>query len=239
MGAHPGGTVVAVSRNDTYSFSKPRRDEIVLIPGIGVEGDTHAGVTVRHRGRVRADPTQPNLRQVHLMHAELFEALRSEGYDIGPGQLGENVTTSGVDLLGLPRGTVLRFGSSATVSAAVSLGAATSPGYALAPVLAAAASATLNAATASAVATVARTAAEQPGDDVRPAVLITGLRNPCIQINTFRPGLLKHVVGQEPDGAVVRRGGVMAVVLRGGPIRPGDRVSVHLPSAPHEPLECV
>src|SRR5690242_16616987 len=100
------GSVVAVSRHGTYDFSKPVRDEITLIEGLGVEGDTHAGVTVRHRSRVRADPTQPNLRQVHLMRAELFDEVRADGYDVGPGQIGENVTTSGIDLLDLPCGTI-------------------------------------------------------------------------------------------------------------------------------------
>src|SRR5919107_624523 len=105
------GEVRAVSCNGVYSFSKPNRDEIVLVPGLGVEGDVHAGVTVRHRSRVRADPSQPNLRQVHLIQSELFGAVAGSGHAVAPGQLGENVTTSGLDLLRLPRGTVLRFGS--------------------------------------------------------------------------------------------------------------------------------
>ena len=103
--------VRAVSCNGVYSFSKPNRDEILLVAGLGVEGDVHAGATVRHRSRVRADPSQPNLRQVHLIQGELFGEVAGSGYAVAPGQLGENVTTSGLDLLGLPRGTVLRFGT--------------------------------------------------------------------------------------------------------------------------------
>jgi MOSC domain-containing protein YiiM len=204
MSGVPSGTVAAVSRNEGYAFSKPGRAEIVLIAGLGVEGDAHAGVTVRHRSRVAADPTQPNLRQVHLIHGELFDELRAAGYDVAPGQLGENVTTTGLDLLGLPRGTVLRFG--------------------IPPV----------------VASVARVRArDRTVADPRPAVVVTGLRNPCAQINGFRPGLLKQVLGQDADGNVVRKAGVMAVVLRGGRIRPGDPVAVELPPWPHLPLERV
>jgi MOSC domain-containing protein YiiM len=259
MEEQPEGVVVAVSRNESYSFSKPQRDELVLVAGLGVAGDSHAGVHVRHQGRVRADPSQPNLRQVHLIHAELFEELREQGYGVEPGQLGENVTTRGVDLLGLPRGTVLRFGppsdgAQATLpagqagpaaasgvgageAAASSATAGLTAREAVAEVLGAAGGATLNEATANAVvaleAAAGRTA---PGGT---AVAVTGLRNPCQQINTFRSGLLKEVIGRDPDGNVVRKGGVMAVVLYGGPVRPGDVVRVQLPPEPHEPLECV
>jgi MOSC domain-containing protein YiiM len=273
----PDGVVTAVSRHERYSFSKPRRDEIVLLAGVGIEGDAHAGVTVRHRHRVRVDPTQPNLRQVHLIHGELFDELRVQGYEVEPGQLGENVTTRGIDLLGLPRGTILRFGSPAPPaadpggdsecegapvrhgSAAAALAAAlprsmgptvatpgaTAPGTlaatsvraAVAPVVAAAENASLEAATANAV--EALLAAAGRFAEGGTAVVVLGLRNPCQQINKFRPGLLKKVVEQKPDGTVVRKGGVMAVVLSGGPVQPGDRVSVDLPPLPHQPLECV
>ena len=178
-------TVISVSSNRTYSFSKPPRDEIVLLAGLGVQDDVHAGVTVRHRSRVAADPTQPNLRQVHLIHAELHDELREAGYDVAAGQLGENVTTRGVDLLGLPRGTVLRLG------------------------------------------------------DGGAAVEITGLRNPCQQINTFRTGLLKEVLGRDDAGRLVRKAGIMGIVLVGGPVRPGDPVTVELPAEPHLSLERV
>lgn len=176
--------VVAVSRDREHRFSKPTVAEINLIAGIGVEGDAHAGVAVQHRSRVAVDPTQPNLRQVHFIHAELFDVLSAEGFEVGPGQLGENITTSGVDLLGLPRDTVLQLGGAARVR-------------------------------------------------------ITGLRNPCPQIDGFQPGLLKQVVGRDESGAVVRRGGIMGVVLSGGVVRPGDQIVIELPEQPHLPLERV
>jgi MOSC domain-containing protein YiiM len=177
-----GSRVLSVSGNDAYAFTKPVRDEIVLVPGLGVEGDVHAGVTVRHRSRVAVDPTAPNLRQVHLIHAELHDELRTLGFDVAAGQLGENITTRGLDLLGLPRGTVLRFGAGGA------------------------------------------------------AVQVTGLRNPCQQINRFRPGMLRHVVFRGDHGDLVRKAGIMGVVLAGGPIRAGDPVGVELPAEPHQPL---
>jgi MOSC domain-containing protein YiiM len=232
-----------VSRYEIYAFTKPLHDEITLIAGIGVEGDAHAGVTVKHRGRVKADPTQPNLRQVHLIHGELFDEVRRQGYEVAPGQLGENVTTSGVDLLGLPRGTILRFGPPADAAAESGRGQARE---AVADVIAAARSATLNDPTANAVGALIDAAdranqpdpAEPAGGD-RAVVVLTGLRNPCAQINGFRPGLLKEVVGRDEQGNLVVKAGVMAVVLRGGRIRPGDHVVVELPPPPHLPLERV
>jgi MOSC domain-containing protein YiiM len=178
------GTVIAVSRDSTHRFSKPNQDAIRLLAGLGVEGDAHLGVTVQHLSRVAQDPTQPNLRQVHLIHAELFDDLRLAGYDIAPGDLGENVTTRGLDLLGLPTGTLLRLGPDAVVE-------------------------------------------------------VTGLRNPCLQIDAFRSGLLKQVVGRDEHGAVIRRSGIMGVVLEGGELRPGDHVTAELPAIPHRPLERV
>jgi MOSC domain-containing protein YiiM len=177
-------TVTAVSRDEEHGFSKPNVPAIRLLAGLGVEGDTHLGVTVQHRSRVAADPTQPNLRQVHLMHAEFHDELREAGYQVDPGALGENVTTRGLDLLGLPRGARLRLGPDAEVE-------------------------------------------------------VTGLRNPCPQINGFRPGLLKLCVGKDADGNVVRKAGIMGIVLRGGEVRPGDPISVELPDGPHLPLEQV
>lgn len=179
-----GGTVVAVSSNAEYSFTKPNRDGITLLAGLGVEGDVHAGVTVKHRSRVAQDPTRPNLRQVHLIHRELLTELGESGFDVAPGALGENITTEGVDLLGLPVGAVLRIGPQAEVE-------------------------------------------------------ITGLRNPCAQIDTYRPGLLKQVVGRAEDGTIVRRAGIMGIVRTGGPVRPGDTVEVKLPDGPHRPLDRV
>ncbi|MGW0570409.1 MOSC domain-containing protein [Streptomyces tauricus] len=179
-----GGSVVAVSSNGVYSFSKPNRESITLLAGLGVEGDVHAGVTVKHRFRMRKDPSQPNLRQVHLIHEELFDEVRDAGFEVAAGELGENVTTRGIDLLGLPAGTLLRLGDEAVVE-------------------------------------------------------VTGLRNPCAQIDTFRKGLMKQVVGRGEDGKVLVRSGIMGVVVTGGPVRPGDPVGVELPAGPHLPLEIV
>ncbi|WP_201777577.1 MOSC domain-containing protein [Streptacidiphilus jiangxiensis] len=176
--------MTAVSRDAEHRFSKDNVPAIRLLAGLGVEGDTHLGVTVQHRSRVAADPTQPNLRQVHLMHAEFHDELRDAGFDVAAGALGENVTTRGLDLLGLPRGARLRLGAEAEVE-------------------------------------------------------ITGLRNPCPQINAYRVGLLKECVGKDADGNVVRKAGIMGVVLRGGEIRPGDPITVELPDGPHVPLERV
>lgn len=167
-----------------YSFTKPNRDSVTLLTGLGVEGDVHAGVTVKHRSRVAQDPTQPNLRQVHLIHQELFAELRQAGFEVSPGDLGENITTAGIDLLGLPVGTLLRLGDEAVVE-------------------------------------------------------VTGLRNPCLQIDTFQAGLLKQVVGRADDGTVVRKAGIMSVVRTGGVVRPGDVIKAVLPVGPHRPLERV
>lgn len=179
-----GGTVTAVSRNEAYSFTKPNRKSITLLAGLGVEGDVHAGVTVKHRSRVARDPTQPNLRQVHLIHAELFGELRAAGFEVAPGDLGENVTTGGVDLLALPVGTLLHLGDEAVVE-------------------------------------------------------VTGLRNPCLQIDTFRDGLLKQVVGRDATDRIVRKAGIMGIVAAGGVVRPGDRIEAQLPVGPHRALERV
>ncbi|MEV4707070.1 MOSC domain-containing protein [Actinoplanes sp. NPDC049316] len=240
------GGVVAVSCNGAYSFSKPNRAEIVLVPGLGVEGDVHAGVTVRHRSRVAADPVQPNLRQVHLIPAELHDEVRAEGFDVPAGGMGENVTTTGIDLLGLPCGTVLRFGSTGeVVTERGPTGEVTAAwdGRGPADVVAAAGRAVLDQATAAAVdvltAVVAAETARGDAGDARPAVVVTGLRNPCQQINRFRPGLLKRVLGKDEAGNPVRRAGVMAVVLRGGVIRPGDAVFAELPAGPHRALDRV
>ncbi|MFC8918699.1 MOSC domain-containing protein [Streptomyces sp. NPDC047821] len=179
-----GGTVTAVSSNGEYAFTKPNRPGITLLAGLGVEGDVHAGVTVKHRSRMAQDPTQPNLRQVHLIHEELFAEVAREGFTVRPGDLGENITTRGVDLLGLPTGALLHIGSDAVVE-------------------------------------------------------VTGLRNPCVQIDAFEDGLLKQVVGRDETGAVVRKAGIMGIVKAGGPVRPGDAIKVEYPDGPHRPLERV
>src|SRR3954466_10149844 len=110
-----GGRVTAVSCSGSHTLKKPNQDVVRLLTGLGVEGDAHLGVTVKHRSRVARDPSQPNLRQVHLVHAELHDELRAAGFDVTPGMMGENVTTRGVDLLGLPTGTKLKLGESALV----------------------------------------------------------------------------------------------------------------------------
>jgi MOSC domain-containing protein YiiM len=173
--------VAAVSRSAAHTFSKPNEDAIRLLVGLGVEGDAHLGVTVKHRSRVARDPSQPNLRQVHFIHGELHDELRARGFEVLPGDLGENVTTRGVDLLGLPTGTLLRLGADAVVE-------------------------------------------------------VTGLRNPCLQLNTFQPGLMAAVLDRDEQGELVRKGGIMGVVLAGGEIRPGDPIVVELPAEPHTPL---
>ncbi|WP_026218988.1 MOSC domain-containing protein [Embleya scabrispora] len=178
------GTVTAVSRSSEHLFTKPNQGSIRLLAGLGVEGDAHLGVTVRHRSRVAADPTQPNLRQVHLIHAELHEELAAAGFTVAPGELGENVTTRGIDLLALPTGTLLHLGAEAMVE-------------------------------------------------------VTGLRNPCPQINAFQAGLLKAVVGRDEAGNIVRKAGIMGIVRIGGDLRPGDPIRVELPAPPHHSLERV
>ncbi len=152
--------------------------------GLGVAGDAHAGVTVQHRSRVAADPSQPNLRQVHLLQAELFDELHHQGFDVRAGQLGENITTRHIDLLALPRGTRLQIGATTVVE-------------------------------------------------------VTGLRNPCAQIDAFWPGLLRQVIHRAADGSLVRRAGVMGVVATGGDVAPDDAIAMELPEGPHEPLERV
>ena len=178
------GTVVAVAHGKEHGFSKPLVDEVLLVAGTGVEGDAHQGVTVKHRSRVAADPTQPNLRQVHLMHVELFDELEARGFRVRPGDLGENITTRGVDLLRLPRGAVLRIGDAAKIE-------------------------------------------------------VTGLRNPCAQIDNFQEGLLKAVLDRGPNGELIRKSGIMGIVLSGGVVRPNDAIMVGLPALPHIPLERV
>jgi MOSC domain-containing protein YiiM len=172
--------VLAVHRSASHSFSKFSEDAITLVEGLGVAGDAHAGATVKHRSRVARDPSQPNLRQVHLLHAELFDELVARDHPVFPGELGENITTQGLDLLALPTGTQLRVG-----------------------------------------------AAE---------IEITGLRNPCSQIDRFQPGLMAAVLERDAAGALIRKAGVMAVVRRGGEVRAGDPILVRLPAPPHRPL---
>jgi MOSC domain-containing protein YiiM len=178
------GTVVAVAASPTHTMSKPLAESIRLLEGLGVDGDAHQGVTVKHRSRVARDPTQPNLRQVHLIHQELHDELGDKGFDVDPGRMGENVLTRGVDLLGLPRGTRLRLGAEAVVE-------------------------------------------------------VTGLRNPCLQLNGLQEGLLDATLDRDADGGLVRKAGIMGVVLAGGEVRPGDPIRVELPPEPHVRLDWV
>lgn len=168
-------TVLAVHVSAGHTFSKPSAEAIRLLVGLGVEGDAHAGTTVQHLSRVRRGPSVPNLRQVHLMHVELFEELAEAGYAIDPGDLGENVTTQGIDLLRLPTGTRLRLGSDAIVE-------------------------------------------------------LTGLRTPCSQLDGFQPGLMKATLGRADDGSLIRKTGVMGVVIESGEVRPGDPIEVTVPA---------
>jgi len=176
--------VAAVHRSGGYTFTKPTVDRIKLVAGIGVEGDVHAGVTVRHRSRVARDPTQPNLRQVHLIHGELHDELAAAGFAVTPGAMGENVTTRGIDLLGLARGTRLCLGSDAVVE-------------------------------------------------------VTGLRNPCAQLDGLQSGLLATVIDHDADGRLVRKAGIMGIVLAGGAVAAGDAIRVEPPRGPFLPLEPV
>ena len=178
------GTVIAVSRSETHTFSKTTQPSIRLLAGLGVDGDAHQGTTVKHRSRVARDPTQPNLRQVHLIHSELHDELATMGFVVQPGEMGENVTTRGIELLSLPMGTRLHIGSMAVVE-------------------------------------------------------LTGLRNPCVQIDRFQSGLLAAVVSRDEAGEILRKSGVMSVVISGGEVRPGDAIGVELPVEPHRVLVVV
>ncbi len=179
------GQVLAVHRSGSHEFSKTSAPSIELVAGLGVVGDAHQGTQVQHRSRVAADPTQPNLRQVHLIHGELFDEVAEQGFTVGPGDLGENITTQGIDLVDLPTGAVLAVGTDVLLT-------------------------------------------------------VTGLRNPCQQIDRFQPGLLGAVLHHdEEEGRLVRRAGVMAMVIRGGTVTPGSPVRVSRPALPHHQLEPV
>jgi MOSC domain-containing protein YiiM len=176
-------TVIAVHRSPTHSFSKRAALSIRLIAGLGVEGDAHAGETVKHRSRVARDPTQPNLRQVHLIHAELLDELNAAGFNVQPGDLGENITTRGLDLLALPAGTRLIIGQA--------------------------------------------------------MIELTGLRNPCVQLDRFQQGLMQATLARDADGNLIRKAGVMGVVLVGGDILPDDNIRMEIPRGVQRKLEPV
>lgn len=178
------GAVVAVARDATHRFSKPVCDRIELVAGLGVAGDAHQGVTVKHRSRVARDPDQPNLRQVHLIHRELFDELAHAGFTVAPGDMGENITTSGINLLALPAGARLRIGADAVVE-------------------------------------------------------VIGLRNPCVQLDDFQQGLMQAVLGRDAEGKLVRKSGVMSIVIAGGIVQAGDEIAVEMPMGEQHPLGVV
>jgi MOSC domain-containing protein YiiM len=173
--------VTAVSCSPGHTLGKPNQDGIRLVAGLGVEGDAHSGTTVKHRSRVARDPTQPNLRQIHLIHSELHDELGAAGFALSPGQMGENVTTRGIDLLALPAGTRLRLGATAII-------------------------------------------------------IVTGLRNPCLQLNRIQPGLMAATLGRDGGGNLIRKAGIMGIVAADGTVRVGDPIDVALPPEPHRAL---
>ena len=177
-----GGAVTAVAADSAHRFSKSVRDEIELVAGLGVRGDAHFGAAVQHRSRVAANPSQPNLRQVHLIHEELLDELRGKGFDVAPGTMGENITTRGVDLLELPAGSMLRIGRDALLA-------------------------------------------------------LPGLRNPCHQLDDHQPGLMRAVLDRGHDGRLIRKAGVMAIVISSGMVRAGDAIDLTVPPEPLRPLE--
>lgn len=177
-------TVAAVSCIPTHTMSKPTQESIYLLEGLGVQGDAHCGETVKHRSRVAQDPNQPNLRQVHLLHAELFDELAGKGFIVSPGQMGENITTHNIELLALPKNTILTIGASARIQ-------------------------------------------------------VTGLRNPCSQLDGIQPGLMKAVLDKDEHGEPLRKAGIMGVVLTSGQVKAGDPITVDYPDGPFEKLQRV
>jgi MOSC domain-containing protein YiiM len=178
------GVVVGVAARATHRVTKDALGSIRLIAGQGVEGDAHCGTTVKHRSRVAKDPSQPNLRQVHLIHAELFDMLSAKGFQVDAAMMGENVTTGGVDLLALSAGTRLQLGTDAVVE-------------------------------------------------------ITGLRNPCHQLNGLIQGLMDALLDRGHDGSLIRLAGVMAIVVSGGVVTAGDPIAVIHNPTPHKLLQPV
>ncbi|MEQ8510421.1 MAG: MOSC domain-containing protein [Rhodospirillaceae bacterium] len=177
-------TIIALSKSRAHTFTKTPEHSIRLLEGLGVEGDTHAGKTDQHRSHAARNPEAPNLRQVHLIHAELHDELKTKGFNVGPGQMGENITTRGVDLLSLPVGTRLHLGKDAIVE-------------------------------------------------------LTGLRNPCKQLNTIQDRLMQETIEKKPDGTIVRKSGVMSIVIAGGDVFLNDTIRVELPVKPHRAMEPV
>ena len=175
------GLVSAVSLSATHSLSKSNAACIRLLVGLGVEGDAHSGNTIKHRSRLARFADAPNLRQVHLIHAELHDELKKKGFLVSAGQMGENITTRGINLLQLPTGARLHLGPAAVVE-------------------------------------------------------VTGLRNPCAQLDRIQPGLMQATLDRDQHGNLIRKAGIMGIVIAGGAIRPGDAIRVELPAEPHQAL---
>jgi len=178
------GIVRSVSKSSIHTFNKYNCDQIVLLKGLGVKEDAHMGEKVKHRSRVAKDPNQANLRQVHLIHSELFDELEKKGFQVEAGQMGENITTQGIDLLNLPKNTILLVGATSKIK-------------------------------------------------------ITGLRNPCNQIDSIQKGLMKAVLDKDKNGNLIRKAGIMGIILEGGEVKLGDEIIVELPQEAHIKLERV
>jgi MOSC domain-containing protein YiiM len=173
-------SVVAVHRKEEYGVFKEIQESVHLVKGFGVQGDAHMGTLVQHRYNKKQNPNQPNLRQVHLIQAELFDDLKELGLIVKPGEMGENITTRNIDIINLPLDTKLHLGDSAILQ-------------------------------------------------------LTGLREPCGQLNTVQKGLKNAVLDESGKSRV----GVMSVVLRGGAVKADDLIRVELPSEPHQDLQPV
>jgi hypothetical protein len=178
------GSVIAVCSRDAHLFSKENRVEIELIKNFGINGDAHAGMYVKHRSRVKKNPKQLNLRQVHLIPIELLNEMKQHRYDLHPGDLGENITTSGIDLINLPLNSQINIGEEVVLE-------------------------------------------------------VKGLRDPCKQIEAFKEGLLKKMITKDADGNLIRKTGIMTIVLEGGIVKPNDKIEVVLPKKPYHKLEVV
>lgn len=178
------GIVKSVNKSSTHTFSKYNCDRIVLLKGLGVKGDAHMGEKVKHRSRVAKDPNQPNLRQVHLIHSELFDELKKKGFIVQDGEIGENITTEGIELLSLPKDTLLSIGETVKI-------------------------------------------------------MVTGLRNPCKQLDSIKDGLMTAVLDKDKEGNLIRKAGIMGIVLEGGEVKIGNKITIDLPKKPHIKLERV
>ena len=115
---------------------------------------------------------------------EILSELNDKGFSVIPGELGENITTQGIDLLSLPQGCQLHIGKTTIIE-------------------------------------------------------LTALRNPCVQIENFQTGMLKEVISKDKQGKIMRKLGMMGVVLSGGHVQPNDEITIQLPEQPHKSLEYI